>query len=584
MRSVRPIFALAAALVILLPPAGLRGQLVSSDQGKRYALVVGVGAYRHDGFPAVPTAEEDAAGLAAILECARFETVLLSGAAGKDAAARLPTRANIEKQLAALQAKTKKGDVLLVALAGNGLRFEWDRDCYFCPLDAAPPPGDEGHKTLLSLKALYQQLGKAAAVKVLLIDACRPRGIDGGSVPRPPGGVAVLASCSAGEHATDRPGSGHGRFFYQVMEGLRSGANNARGEVDWDGLSEFVRREVAREAAAAGAKQTPAPAPGELSAGPAVLVRRSDALSSHALLGIQYSIEAEAAGTGKAEILFILPGSGAERMGLRRGDELARVNGKDVRTLAEANKAFGGLKLGDRVAVEVRRGGRPVELVGRFASPFSAERDLPRLLDLAEKDAAAAFSLSSMYGQGKWLLKDEREAVRWCRRAAEAGNARAQMQLGAMYLEGSGGLPKDSAEAIKWSRKAADGGSTNAQLNLAIIYLQGLAGVRKDPAQAVKWSRKAAEAGNARAQLVLGTMYLQGLGGLTKDGAAAVRWFRKAADQDEVNSQFNLGVLHERGLAGLARDRAEAVRWYRRAAALGHREAAAALKRLGEAP
>jgi TPR repeat protein len=446
-----------------------------------------------------------------------------------------------------------------------------------------PLPGAESRKTLLSLRELYDRLGRAPGIKLVLIDACRPRGIDGGSVPRPPAGVAALVSCSPGEHAGDRPGTGHGLFFSQVIDGLRGAAGNAEGEVEWDGLSAYVRQHVARETAA-GAKQTPALAAGRMRAGPIVLIRRGDALASHALLGIQYQIQGEVVTKMQSQILFVLPGSAAERMGVRRGDALVRANGRAIRTLAEANAAFGGLKLGDRVEVVVTRGGRPLTLVGRFASPFRADRDLPRLLRLADGDAAAAFFLATLYARGQWLVKDETEALRWFQKAAEAGNTRAQLQLAERYLEGKGGLPKDPAKAVQWVRKAAEAGNSNAQLNLMVMYLKGLAGLKADPAEAVKWARKAAEAGNAKGQLVLGTMYLQGLGELRRDPAAAVRWFRKAADQGEVNAEYNLGLLHERGLAGFDRDRAEAVRWYRRAAAQGSADAAAALKRLGAAP
>ena len=64
------------------------------------------------------------------------------------------------------------------------------------------------------------------------------------------------------------------------------------------------------------------------------------------------------------------------------------------------------------------------------------------------------------YGQG--VPKDEVEAVKWFRKAAEQGDARAQFHLGFAYSNGQG-VTKDDAEAIKWFRKAAEQGDAEAQ-------------------------------------------------------------------------------------------------------------------------
>jgi TPR repeat protein len=45
--------------------------------------------------------------------------------------------------------------------------------------------------------------------------------------------------------------------------------------------------------------------------------------------------------------------------------------------------------------------------------------------------------------------KDDAEAAKWYRRAAEQGFATAQVNLGALYSRG-GGVPKDLVEAYAW--------------------------------------------------------------------------------------------------------------------------------------
>ena len=51
-----------------------------------------------------------------------------------------------------------------------------------------------------------------------------------------------------------------------------------------------------------------------------------------------------------------------------------------------------------------------------------------------------------MYDNGRGVLQDYKEAVKWYRLAAEQGNANAQYNLGVMYDNGEG-VPQDYKEA-----------------------------------------------------------------------------------------------------------------------------------------
>ncbi len=88
--------------------------------------------------------------------------------------------------------------------------------------------------------------------------------------------------------------------------------------------------------------------------------------------------------------------------------------------------------------------------------------------------------------------------------AAEGGDAAAQNDLGVKYAHGDGVL-KDEKEGVKWFRKAADQGHTEAFGNLGIAYAHGI-GVPKDEKEAAKWYRKAADQGDAAAQADLDAM------------------------------------------------------------------------------
>ncbi len=78
-------------------------------------------------------------------------------------------------------------------------------------------------------------------------------------------------------------------------------------------------------------------------------------------------------------------------------------------------------------------------------------------------------------------------ALKEWRPLAEQGDAKAQVNLGWMYLNGHG-IPQDDKEAMLWYRLAAAQGDAEAQFNLGAMYAEGL-GVSQDDEQAVQWFR-----------------------------------------------------------------------------------------------
>jgi uncharacterized protein (TIGR03000 family) len=240
--SLQPSVRLAVATILLLA-----GSVTA--EGRRYAVLVGVNEYHHPKLTPLKWAENDAAGLAAVLGKAGYEVILLTGAATAD---RLkPTRANVEGRLGEVLKAARKGDTVVVALAGHGLQFAGQKDAYFCPLDARPTAA--AADTLVSLKRVYDDLEASyATVKVLFVDACRDdpgagrgsRGVDADTAPPPPKGVAALFSCSAGERAYEHADLKHGVFFHHVLEGLAGKAKDTDDEVTFNALSDYVAKKV----------------------------------------------------------------------------------------------------------------------------------------------------------------------------------------------------------------------------------------------------------------------------------------------------------------------------------------------------
>jgi hypothetical protein len=119
--------------------------------------------------------------------------------------------------------------------------------------------------------------------------------------------------------------------------------------------------------------------------------------------------------------------------------------------------------------------------------------------------------------------------VETLKRNAERGDPNAQCALAAAYELGIGLLilPKDDVEAVKWSRRAAEQGNATAQGNLARLYSQGI-GIPKDDVEVAHWFLKCAEQGNATAQALLGSAYEYGHG-VPQDKVEAYKWFDLAA-------------------------------------------------------
>jgi tetratricopeptide (TPR) repeat protein len=169
------------------------------------------------------------------------------------------------------------------------------------------------------------------------------------------------------------------------------------------------------------------------------------------------------------------------------------------------------------------------------------------------------------------------EAVKWYSKAAEQGDAKAQLYLGDCYLF-SKGVKCDTTEATKWYLKSAEQGNADAQYWLGHCYWVGN-GVKTNISEAIKWYRKAAKQEHPDALYELGLNYDVGLG-VKKDQAEAFKYFRKAAEQGHELAHYYLGQMYESG-EGVKQDSEEANRWYRKAAELNDKDLQNTDKRLG---
>lgn len=154
-------------------------------------------------------------------------------------------------------------------------------------------------------------------------------------------------------------------------------------------------------------------------------------------------------------------------------------------------------------------------------------------------------------------------------RAAQAGDAEAQLRLAKTILLGGGHDSLQLAEAVRWLQSAAEKGSLQAMVQLGRLYRSGF-GVLQDYGLAHKWITTAAERGDPEGMLEMGRLYRDGVG-IPRDALLAYVWFNRAAaalhveavrDRDDVARGLSAEQLREAQArsAALAAQRSEVVR------------------------
>jgi TPR repeat protein/energy-coupling factor transporter ATP-binding protein EcfA2 len=169
------------------------------------------------------------------------------------------------------------------------------------------------------------------------------------------------------------------------------------------------------------------------------------------------------------------------------------------------------------------------------------------------------------------------EAIELLRAASERGNPAAKNNLARVLESNSKDVGQDETKTFQLYREAAEAGDVNANYNLGTAYLLGR-GVARNDAEARKFFRIAADAGNPAALNGLGDMYRHGRGVLAND-VEAVKFYRKAADAGNAAAMNALGEMYAGGLGGLKESDAEALRYFRLAESLGD---PVAMRNLGE--
>jgi hypothetical protein len=249
---------------------GERGIKVQRSEGvktlpgsaKRYALIVGVDQYADTQITTLGGASNDAKTLAnALIQYAGFPGEQVTLLASDQPAERQPTRGNILRRLSNLAAIVPPDGLLLISFAGHGI--ERGGQAFLLPSDSQVSNDiDLLEQTAINVSQIRDRVKKIGVKQVLMIvDACRndpvgranadnpltaayTRGFNFDLRNREVQAFATLYATEVGHRAYEYKEKKQGYFTWVLVEALRGGAANAKGEVTLASLVKFLQERV----------------------------------------------------------------------------------------------------------------------------------------------------------------------------------------------------------------------------------------------------------------------------------------------------------------------------------------------------
>jgi len=199
------------------------------------------------------------------------------------------------------------------------------------------------------------------------------------------------------------------------------------------------------------------------------------------------------------------------------------------------------------------------------------------LLTLAAWGAPAAQSIeaSVLAGIQAYNKGDVGTAFSLLKRAADAGNSDAEVNLGYLHARGQG-VAENQQEALRLYLLSAGQGNPEGMNAVGFKYRYGT-GVPIDLPRAVHWFCRAAVLGDPRGLNNLANMYYGGRG-VERDREEARRLWEQSAARGNPNAMFNLG---QSLYFDEPQDRERAAALFLEAAKLGHGGAQKNMRQLG---
>jgi len=175
------------------------------------------------------------------------------------------------------------------------------------------------------------------------------------------------------------------------------------------------------------------------------------------------------------------------------------------------------------------------ELAGRLDQAFNMYK---QAADMGDDVSMYTVGLFHQAGRGG-AEKNIHKAIEYFEKAK---TGLAYNALGAIYHNGTDGIPRDYKKAMTLYMKGCDGGVGASMRNVGILHRFGL-GTPVNYEEAIKWFRKAVEKNAVSASYELGIMYRDGLG-VTKNSKMALYWFQQAAEKNHAGSILETGLAY----------------------------------------
>ena len=172
--------------------------------------------------------------------------------------------------------------------------------------------------------------------------------------------------------------------------------------------------------------------------------------------------------------------------------------------------------------------------LGQPPNPREAVAWLRRAAEQADEDNPHALHELAMLhenSESKIVPYDPLFAKNLYTKAAQLGYTQSQFKLGQCYEYGTLTCAIDPRRSIGWYTKAAEKGNAEAELALSGWYLTGSEGVLKQSdSEAYLWARRAANKGLSTAEYAVGYFSEVGIG-VKQDIELAKRWYMRAAGE-----------------------------------------------------
>lgn len=182
------------------------------------------------------------------------------------------------------------------------------------------------------------------------------------------------------------------------------------------------------------------------------------------------------------------------------------------------------------------------------------------------------------FAQTTMQKQEDTQAAQIAVQKAEQGDAKAQYDLGMVYIKGQD-VQQNYQAAKEWLEKSAAQDYPPALSFLGTMYQNGL-GVGQNYAKALDFLSRAALRGDIDAMTSLGLMYSEGEG-LERNFSKALEYLKPAANAGNWSAQYTLGAMYADG-RGVPQDYVEAHKWFNILAAVGFEQVIETRNRLAK--